>query len=74
MGKFFEAIGYLASVLAAACGIVFLVNKILERKLDEEIEAECECDCDCECDCECDCDCEETEAAEAAEAVDATEA
>lgn len=71
MGKFFEAIGYLASVLLAACGIVFLANKLFERQLDEEIEAECECDCDGECECECDCGCD---CAEADEAVDATEA
>ena len=75
MGKFFEAIGYLASVLAAAVGIVYLANKLLERRLDEEIEAECDCagDCDGECECDCDCDCE-CDGTEADGAVGATEA
>ena len=53
MNRFFEAIGYLVSVLAAAFGIVCLLNKIVDRKIDEEIAEECECDGDCADECEC---------------------
>ncbi len=65
MNKFFEAVGYIASVLAAALGIVWLVNKLIDREIDEEIAEECECDCDCDETCEC---CEEAPATETADA------
>ena len=42
MSKFFEAIGYVASVLAAAFGIIYLINKLTDREIDEELEAEVE--------------------------------
>lgn len=66
MSKFFEAIGYIASVLAAAFGIVWLVNKLTCREIEEELECDCACgdECDCEGDCECaEASCEEAEAA-----------
>lgn len=56
MTKFFAAIGYIASVLAAATGIIWLLNKLADREIEEELECECECceDEDCsECACEC---------------------
>ena len=42
MSKFFEAIGYVASVLAAAFGIIYLINKLTDREIDEELDAEVE--------------------------------
>ena len=42
MSKFFEAIGYVTSVLAAAFGIIYLINKLTDREIDEELEAEVE--------------------------------
>ena len=59
MSKFFEAIGYVVSVLAAAFGIVWLVNKLTCREIEEELECEYECDCDAECECEADGECAE---------------
>ena len=66
MSKFFEAIGYIASVLAAAFGIIYLINKLTDREIDEELEAETEeMDLEEECECECaECDAEVVEAAE----------
>ena len=49
MTKFFAAIGYLASVLAAAFGIIYLINKLTACEIEEELECECE-DCECEAD------------------------
>lgn len=40
MAKFFAFVGYIVSVLAAAFGIVYFVNKLTDRAVDEEIEAE----------------------------------
>lgn len=42
MSKFFEVIGYVASVLAAAFGIIYLINKLTDREIDEELDAEVE--------------------------------
>ena len=44
MTKFFAAIGYLASVLAAAFGIIYLINKLTACEIEEELECECEAD------------------------------
>ena len=56
MTKFFAVIGYIASVLAAATGIVWLLNKLADREIEEELECECECCGDEDCpECECDC-------------------
>lgn len=52
MSKFFEIVGYVASVLAAAFGIIYLINKLTGRSVDEEIEAEMEDACDDEVVCE----------------------
>lgn len=56
MSKFFEVIGYVASVLAAAFGIIYLINKLTDREIDEELDAEAEGlefdegeDVECEC-------------------------
>ena len=44
MSKFFEVIGYVASVLAAAFGIIYLINLLTGREIDEELDLdECEC-------------------------------
>ena len=66
MSKFFEAIGYIASVLAAAFGIIYLINKLTDREIDEELDSEVEeMDLEEECECECaECDAEVVEAAE----------
>lgn len=66
MSKFFEAIGYIASVLAAAFGIIYLINKLTDREIDEELDSEVEeMDLEEECECECaECDAEPVEAAE----------
>ena len=67
MSKFFEAIGYIASVLAAAFGIIYLINKLTDREIDEELEADVEeMDLEEECDCEC-AECADAEPVEAAE-------
>ena len=46
MSKFFTFVGYVVSVLAAAFGIVYLINKLTDKEIDdelcEEIEEECE--------------------------------
>ena len=55
MSKFFEAVGYITSVLAAAFGIVWLVNRITCREIEDELECECECGDECECGEECEC-------------------
>ena len=65
MSKFFEAVGYITSVFAAAFGIVWLVNKITCREIEDELECECD-DCTCGDECEC-CEAEAEEAAPAAE-------
>ena len=52
MAKFFMIVGYVVSVLAAAAGIVYLINKITGRSVDEEIEAEMEDACEEEVVCE----------------------
>ncbi|MBQ2718842.1 MAG: hypothetical protein IJF73_02110 [Clostridia bacterium] len=54
MTKFFAAIGYIASVLAAATGLLWLINKLTDREIEEELECECEC-CEDECGDECEC-------------------
>ena len=51
MSKVFEVIGYVASVLAAAFGIIWLINKLTDREIEEELADECECDCECDCEC-----------------------
>ena len=69
MSKVFEVIGYVASVLAAAFGIIWLINKLTDREIEEELADECDCECDEACDCECDCECaEEAPVAETADA------
>ncbi len=68
MTKFFAAVGYIASVLAAAFGVLYLINKFTGYEIEEELECECE-DCEGECDNACECDsCEEKPAEEAAPA------
>lgn len=62
MTKFFAAVGYVASVLAAAFGVIYLINKFTAAEIEEEIECEC-CDCEDE-----KCECEETPAEEPAPA------
>ena len=67
MSKIFEAIGYIAAVLAAAFGIIFLINKLTDREIDEELEAEVE-ELDLEEDGECECaECADAEPVEIAE-------
>ena len=65
MTKFFAAIGYVASVLAAAFGIIYLIDKLCACEIEEEIECECE---DCDGECEADAAEEKAEEAPAAEA------
>ena len=69
MSKFFEVIGYIASVLAAAFGIIWLINKLTDREIDEELDAEAEgLDLDEECECDCaECECADAEPVEVAE-------
>lgn len=40
MSKFFEAIGYVAAVLATAFGIIYLINRLTDREIEEELDAE----------------------------------
>ncbi len=40
MSKFFAFIGYLATVFAAAAGLLFLLNKFTEKQIEEELEDE----------------------------------
>ena len=47
MSKFFEIVGYIASVMAAAIGIIYLINKITDRKVEAEIEEEIDDACEC---------------------------
>ena len=54
MSKVLETIGYIVAVLAAAFGIIFLINKLTAREIDEELEAEIE-ELDLEEDGECEC-------------------
>ena len=49
MNKIFAVIGYVASVAAAAVGLLWLYNKLVDRAVEEECECDCECDCDCAC-------------------------
>lgn len=66
MSKFFEVIGYVASVLAAAFGIIYLINLLTGREIDEELECEVEeLDLD-ECECA-EAECADAETAEVAE-------
>ena len=66
MSKFFEVIGYVASVLAAAFGIIYLINLLTGREIDEELEGEVEeLDLD-ECECA-EAECADAETAEVAE-------
>ena len=56
MTKFFAAVGYVASVLAAAFGVIYLINKLTGCEIEEELECECEDCCDGECEDKCECD------------------
>ncbi len=51
MTKFFAAVGYVVSVLAAAFGVVYLINRLTGCEIEEELECECEDCCDEQCDC-----------------------
>ncbi len=71
MTKFFAAVGYVASVLAAAFGVIYLINKFTGYEIEDELECECEDCCDGDCDegntCSEDCTCGKTAEEAAAE-------
>ncbi len=37
MSKFFAFVGYVVSVLAAAFGIFYLINKLTDKEIDDEL-------------------------------------
>lgn len=52
MSKFFTFVGYVVSVLAAAFGIVYLINKLTDKEIDEELCEEIDEECEDEAACD----------------------
>ena len=42
MSKFFTFVGYVVSVVAAAFGIIYLINKLTDKEIDDELCEEME--------------------------------
>ncbi len=52
MSKFFAFVGYVVSVLAAAFGIFYLINKLTDKEIDDELCEEMDEECEEETPCD----------------------